>query len=242
MSTGGRYPSSIRDSTSCRVSAAEGEALSTRAIGSSERERTGGPHCGPARGGLHGASPGERELLERNLLRGGLEWERSGGRPDRRAGGREISPRLGVSVARIGRRGLARCSRRAPYRRGGQPLPPRDRSSQGATSGSSDGGSTLRLREKVTGRLSAWTEAPSPRSRLSSTLLDLSVDDGAWQALDPPQRRKGTLQAVKRLLLRESRTAADRRSSRTSTGSTPRPRPFSTAWSRASPRPGSCSS
>jgi tetratricopeptide (TPR) repeat protein len=35
-------------------------------------------------------------------------------------------------------------------------------------------------------------------------LLDVPVDDAAWEALDPPQRRQRTLEAVKRLLLRES--------------------------------------
>ena len=35
-------------------------------------------------------------------------------------------------------------------------------------------------------------------------LLDVLDDDAAWQALDPPQRRQRTLDAVKRLLLRES--------------------------------------
>ena len=35
-------------------------------------------------------------------------------------------------------------------------------------------------------------------------LLDVPVDDPAWEALDPPQRRQRTLDAVKRLLLRES--------------------------------------
>ena len=32
----------------------------------------------------------------------------------------------------------------------------------------------------------------------------MPVDDAAWPALDPPQRRQRTLDAVKRLLLRES--------------------------------------
>jgi predicted ATPase len=36
------------------------------------------------------------------------------------------------------------------------------------------------------------------------TLLDVSVDDPSWQALDPSQRRQRTLEALKRLLLRES--------------------------------------
>ena len=35
-------------------------------------------------------------------------------------------------------------------------------------------------------------------------LLDVPVDDAAWPTLDPPQRRRRTLEAVKRLLLRES--------------------------------------
>src|SRR5205823_9852274 len=35
-------------------------------------------------------------------------------------------------------------------------------------------------------------------------LLDVPVDDPAWDALDPPQRRQRTLDACKRLLLRES--------------------------------------
>src|SRR5262249_53188951 len=34
--------------------------------------------------------------------------------------------------------------------------------------------------------------------------LDVPVDDPAWEVLDPPQRRQRTLDAVKRLLLRES--------------------------------------
>ena len=35
-------------------------------------------------------------------------------------------------------------------------------------------------------------------------LLDVPVDDPVWDTLDPPQRRQRTLEAVKRLLLRES--------------------------------------
>ena len=36
-------------------------------------------------------------------------------------------------------------------------------------------------------------------------LLDVPVDDAAWRALDPPQRRQRTLDAVRWLLLREAR-------------------------------------
>jgi predicted ATPase len=35
-------------------------------------------------------------------------------------------------------------------------------------------------------------------------LLDVALDDRAWQGLDPPQRRQRTLDALKRLLLHES--------------------------------------
>jgi hypothetical protein len=34
--------------------------------------------------------------------------------------------------------------------------------------------------------------------------MDVPVDDPSWQALDPSQRRQRTLEALKRLLLRES--------------------------------------
>jgi predicted ATPase len=34
--------------------------------------------------------------------------------------------------------------------------------------------------------------------------LDVPVDNSTWQDLDPPQRRQWTLDALKRLLLRES--------------------------------------
>src|SRR5205807_6349037 len=36
------------------------------------------------------------------------------------------------------------------------------------------------------------------------SLLDVPVDDPAWHALEPPQRRQRTLDTCKRLLLRES--------------------------------------
>jgi predicted ATPase len=61
-----------------------------------------------------------------------------------------------------------------------------------------------RLREKVTGRLLTLDESLRPTLPAFLALLDLPVDDRAWQALDPPQRRQRTLDAVKRLLLRET--------------------------------------
>jgi class 3 adenylate cyclase/tetratricopeptide (TPR) repeat protein len=61
-----------------------------------------------------------------------------------------------------------------------------------------------RIREKVTGKLLALAETLKPTLPALLTLLDVPVEDAAWQALDPQQRRRHTLEAVKRLLLRES--------------------------------------
>jgi len=60
-----------------------------------------------------------------------------------------------------------------------------------------------RMREKVTGKVLGLDESLQLLPPLLA-LLDLPVDDPAWQALEPPQRRQRTLDAVKRLLLRES--------------------------------------
>jgi class 3 adenylate cyclase/tetratricopeptide (TPR) repeat protein len=61
-----------------------------------------------------------------------------------------------------------------------------------------------RVREKLTGKLLALDEALNPTLPALLTLLDVPVEDREWQALDPPQRRRRTLDALKRLLLRES--------------------------------------
>jgi len=60
------------------------------------------------------------------------------------------------------------------------------------------------IREKVTGKLLTLDEALKPSLPGFLNLLDLPVEDSQWQNLDPPQRRQRTLEAVKRLLLRES--------------------------------------
>jgi class 3 adenylate cyclase/predicted ATPase len=60
------------------------------------------------------------------------------------------------------------------------------------------------IREKVTGKLLTLDKALEPTLPAFLTLLDVAVKDQQWQNLDPPQRRKYTLDAVKRLLLRES--------------------------------------
>jgi class 3 adenylate cyclase/tetratricopeptide (TPR) repeat protein len=61
------------------------------------------------------------------------------------------------------------------------------------------------IREKVTGKLFALDRALEPALPALLALLDVPVDDAAWQTLDPAQRRQRTLDAVRRLLLREAR-------------------------------------
>ena len=60
------------------------------------------------------------------------------------------------------------------------------------------------IREKVTGKLLTLDKALEPTLPAFLTLLDVAVEDEQWQNFDPPQRRQRTLDAVKRLLLRES--------------------------------------
>ena len=60
------------------------------------------------------------------------------------------------------------------------------------------------IREQVTGKLLMLDRALEPTLPALLALLDVPVEDAQWQALDPPQRRQRTLDAVKRLLVRES--------------------------------------
>jgi predicted ATPase len=60
------------------------------------------------------------------------------------------------------------------------------------------------IREKVTGKLLALDRALEPTLPAFLALLDVPVEDRRWEILDPPQRRLRTLDAVRRLLLRES--------------------------------------
>jgi class 3 adenylate cyclase/tetratricopeptide (TPR) repeat protein len=61
-----------------------------------------------------------------------------------------------------------------------------------------------KIREKVTGKLLTLHDALLPTVPACLALLDVDVDDPQWQALDPPHRRQRTLEALKRLLRRES--------------------------------------
>src|SRR6516165_866603 len=60
------------------------------------------------------------------------------------------------------------------------------------------------VQEKVTGKLLTLDRALEPELPALLALLDVPVEDRRWEVLDPPQRRLRTLEAVKRLFVRES--------------------------------------
>ena len=60
------------------------------------------------------------------------------------------------------------------------------------------------IRERVIGKLLALDKTLEPVLPAFLALLDVPVEEAQWQALDPSQRRQQTLDAVKRLLQRES--------------------------------------
>jgi predicted ATPase/class 3 adenylate cyclase len=62
-----------------------------------------------------------------------------------------------------------------------------------------------KMREKVTGKILTLDRALEPTLPALLSLLEVPVEDAAWRTLDPPQRRQRTLDAFKRLLLREAR-------------------------------------
>jgi class 3 adenylate cyclase len=61
-----------------------------------------------------------------------------------------------------------------------------------------------RIREKIAGKVLMLDEALRASLPPLLALLDVAGDDAAWEMLDPPQRRQRTLDAFRRLLLRES--------------------------------------
>ena len=60
------------------------------------------------------------------------------------------------------------------------------------------------IREKVIGKVLSLDRALEPALSPLLAMLEVPVDDPAWARLDPSQRRQRTLDAVTRLLLRES--------------------------------------
>jgi tetratricopeptide (TPR) repeat protein len=63
---------------------------------------------------------------------------------------------------------------------------------------------TRKILEKVTGKVLTLDPVLAPAVPALLALLDVAVEETSWHALDPRQRRQQTLDAVKRLLLRES--------------------------------------
>jgi class 3 adenylate cyclase/pimeloyl-ACP methyl ester carboxylesterase len=61
-----------------------------------------------------------------------------------------------------------------------------------------------RSAEKVLGKVLMLDEGLKPILPPLLALLNLPVEDAAWQALDPPQRRRRTLDGLKALLVRDS--------------------------------------
>ena len=60
------------------------------------------------------------------------------------------------------------------------------------------------IREKLTGKLLTLDREMEPDLPAFLALLDVAVEDEAWQEFEPPKRRRHTIDALKRLLLRES--------------------------------------
>jgi class 3 adenylate cyclase/tetratricopeptide (TPR) repeat protein len=61
------------------------------------------------------------------------------------------------------------------------------------------------INDKVAGKMLALDKVLGPTLPALLALLDVPVNDAAWQTLDPGQRRKRTLDATRRFLLREAR-------------------------------------
>src|SRR5262245_30051612 len=61
-----------------------------------------------------------------------------------------------------------------------------------------------KIRDKLTGKLLSLNWAVASPLSVFLSLLDIPADDPEWTSLDPPQRRRQTLDALTSLLLRES--------------------------------------
>jgi hypothetical protein len=61
-----------------------------------------------------------------------------------------------------------------------------------------------KMREKVTRKLLSLDRAMEPTLSAFLSLLDVPVEDLEWERADPPERRRRTLDGLKRLMLRES--------------------------------------
>jgi class 3 adenylate cyclase/tetratricopeptide (TPR) repeat protein len=72
--------------------------------------------------------------------------------------------------------------------------------------GVADRDDARRVREKVAGKLLTLDEGLRPELTAILALLDVPVDDASWKSLGAERQRKRTLEAVRRVLLRESQT------------------------------------
>jgi DNA-binding NtrC family response regulator/tetratricopeptide (TPR) repeat protein len=61
------------------------------------------------------------------------------------------------------------------------------------------------VKDRITEKMLALEQGLAPAVSAVLALLDLPIDDAQWQPLDPQQKRQRTLEAVKLLLLEESR-------------------------------------
>ena len=62
-----------------------------------------------------------------------------------------------------------------------------------------------RVRDRITARLLALDPALATSTPALFALLDVADADASWEALDPPERRQRTLEALRRVCVRESR-------------------------------------
>ena len=96
------------------------------------------------------------------------------------------------------------------------------------------------IRARVTGQVLTLDESLQETIPALLWLLDALPDDSPFRTLDPPQRRQRLLDALRRVLLRESQVQPCCWSLRICTGSIPRRRPCSTVSLTACPPPASC--
>ena len=122
--------------------------------------------------------------------------------PGRRAGGGQVPPRLGVHPL-APHPGLAGAGERRYVLRESHAVLPGRRSAQ-ALCPFEDADDPRAIRAKVTGKVLTLDEALHGTIPALLALLDTLPEESPCLALDPSQRRQRTLDACKRLLLRES--------------------------------------
>jgi class 3 adenylate cyclase len=97
------------------------------------------------------------------------------------------------------------------------------------------------MRAKVTGQVLTLDEALRETIPAFLALLDALPEDNPFQQLDPPQRRQRTLEALKRVLVRESQAQPLLLVFEDLHWIDAETQACSIAWSRACPPPGCCS-